>query len=327
MTDLTKKNILICERFAFEAEIALKQNKNFNVQNYSEEKLATATALIIRSKFLITPELLDKAPNLELIVTCTSGFDHINLIETQKRKICVMFTPDANATAASELTWTLLMTSNRQTLAAHQELKSGDWNREAYFMSPELTNKTIGIIGLGRIGSLVAKYAKAFNMNVLAFDPYVAASAFTDTQATRASYEEVLKQADFLSFHVPFTNETKNMFNRSHLEFVNPDLILINTSRGGVVNEDDLIQALNDKKIKFAALDVFSKEPLTKESKLLKCKNIILTPHLGAYTEEAFLKASLEANKRVSEFFENNKTLNTLPIQNDWGSLSFSERS
>ena len=321
-----QKNILICERFAFEAQIKLKQNKNFNIENFSEEKLAATHALIIRSKFKIDEQLLSKTPNLELIVTCTSGFDHINLTQTQKRNICVMFTPDANARAAAELTWSLLMASARHILAAHQDIKSGIWNREPR-LGIELANKTIGIVGLGRIGSLVAKFASAFNMEVLAFDPYVDEDAFTNSGATRVSYEEILKQADFLSFHVPATKETQNMFNRSHIEIVHPELILLNTSRGNVVNEDDLIKALQEKKIKFAALDVFNKEPLTKESKLLKCDNVILTPHLGAYTSEAFLKASLEASLRVIDFFENNKTQNTLPLKNDWQSLSFAERT
>lgn len=326
MKSTSQKNILICERFAHEAQIKLSQNKNFNVQPYSEEKLATANALIIRSKFLITPELLEKAKNLELIVTCTSGFDHINLTETKNRNICVMFTPDANARAAAELTWSLLMASARHIIAADKAIKSGHWSREPY-LGQELVHKTMGVVGLGRIGSLVAKYANAFGMNVLAFDPYADDTAFAKAQAARVSYEEILKQSDFLSFHVPATKETKNMFNKSHYEYVHPDLTLINTSRGQAVNEDDLIKALQEKKIKFAALDVFSKEPLTKESKLLKCPNIILTPHIGAYTEEAFLKASLEGSLRVTEFFEYNKTQNTLPLINDWGSLSFAERT
>lgn len=320
------KNILICERFALEALVTLKKNKNFNVENYTDEKLAKANALIIRSKFKIDAELLARAKNLELIVTCTSGFDHIDLTETQKRDICVMFTPDANARAAAELTWALLMASARHIPSANKELKAGVWNREPH-LGQELNHKTIGIVGLGRIGSLVAKFANAFGMEVLAFDPYVDESAFTKAQAARVSYEEILKQSDFLTFHVPATKETQNMFSRSQMEFVHPELILINTSRGNVANEEDLIKALQDKKIKFAALDVFNKEPLTKDSRILKCANVILTPHLGAYTEEAFLKASLEGGLRVTEFFENNKTLNTLPLKNDWGSLSFAERT
>lgn len=320
------KNILICERFAYEAQISLSQNKNFAVSQYSSDKLETANALIIRSKFEINAERLEKAKNLEVIVTCTSGFEHIDLEATQKRNITVMFTPDANAVAAAEHTWALLMASTRHIVAASRELKTGHWNREPH-CGFELNNKTIGIVGLGRIGSRVAKFANAFGMEVLAFDPYVEPAAFENCKALRASYEEVLKQADILTFHVPATKETKNMFNRSHIEIVQPNLTLINTSRGQVIHEDDLVLALNENKIKYACLDVFAKEPLTKDSKLLKTKNVLLTPHLGAYTTEAFLKASLEGSRRIQEFFESNITQNTLPLKNDWGSLSFAERT
>ena len=324
---MNKKNILICERFSTEALMQLKTNSEFNVENYREEFLATAHALIVRSKFKITTELLDKCPALELVVTCTSGYDHINLIETQKRNICVMYTPEANVVSASELAWTLIMAASRKITEANKLTKAGTWNREA-FMAQELAYKTLGIIGLGRIGTRVSQMAKVFQMNVVAFDPYLPDdNSFTAAGAMRASYEEVLRQADILSFHVPLTKETKNMFNRSHLDYVSPDIILINTSRGGVVNEDDLAAALTAKKIAGAALDVFAKEPISTESKLLKCPNLILTPHLGAYTEQAFLKASLEGAERTLQFFKNQSTRNTLPLQNEWGSLSFTERT
>lgn len=324
------KNILICAPLATAAQINLKNNKSFNVENYTPEKLSTANALIIRSKFLITSELLAQTPNLELIVTCTSGFDHIDLVETQKKNICVMYTPEANAQSAAELTWALLMASTRHLVTANENVKSGRWSGEVH-RGVELANKTLGIVGLGRIGSLVAKFANTFGMKVLAFDPYKGDSAFQIAQAVRASYEEVLRQSEFLSFHVPATKETQNMFNRAQIDCVHPDLILINTSRGCVINEADLIRALKDKKIKFAALDVFNKEPLTVQSQLLQCPNIILTPHIGAYTEESFLKSSLEGSLRITEFFADNKTKNTLPSNlssiEDWQSQSFSERT
>ena len=321
-----KKSILICERFAVEALVKLKQNSSFQVETFSEEKIQTANALIIRSKFKINKELLDKAPQLEVIVTCTSGYDHIDLEETKKRQICVMYTPDANIVSTAELTWALILSANRKVNLAHKEMKSGVWNREL-FISNELANKTLGVVGLGRVGSKVAKIAKAFDMQVLAFDPYQTDETFEKAGALRVSYEEVLKGSDVLTFHVPATFETKNMFGASQIEYVSPDIIIINASRGSVIKEDDLADALNSKKIKFAGLDVFAKEPLQRESKLLKCQNVVLTPHLGAFTEEAFLKASLEACERITQYFLNQKSLNTLPLQNDWGSLSFLERT
>ena len=323
MSNTEKKNILICDRFSVEAEIQLKTVPNFNVSKYSDDLLATAHALVIRSKFKVTAEVLNKCPKLQAIVTCTSGYDHIDLKETEKRQITVMYTPEANAISAAELTWALILNARKKVLGAHKEVKSGNWNRDL-FLSNELAGHTLGVVGLGRIGSRVAKIAKAFEMKVLAFDPYAAEENFANAGAVRCSYEEVLKQADILTFHVPQTFETKNMFCRSQLEYVSPELILVNASRGQVVNEDDVVEALNNNKLRFAAFDVFAKEPLSRESKLLKSANVLLTPHLGAYTEEAFLKASMEGAQRLTELFLHQKSLNTLPLQNDWGSLSFS---
>lgn len=320
------KNILICDRFSLEAEVQLKTQNNFQVSRFSEEKLPTAHALIVRSKFKVTKELLDRAQALEVIVTCTSGYDHIDLEETKKRGICVMYTPDANVNSTAELTWSLILAATRRITKTTKGIKAGNWKDESLF-TQELANKTLGIVGLGRIGSRVARIAKAFDMKVVVFDPYQDLSVFNSLDLTRSSYEEVLKQSDILTFHVPLTFETENMFSRSQVEYVSPDLILINASRGGIVNEDDVAEALNANRIGFAALDVFKKEPLTREAKLLRCSNVLLTPHIGAYTEEAFLKASLEAARRLTDFFINQRSLNTLPLQNDWGSLSFSERT
>lgn len=329
--------ILICERFSLEAELHLKKNNAFCVtnlqKNQSQEeqnkKFAKANALIIRSKFKIDSNLLNKTPHLKLIVTCTSGFDHIDLTETQRRQITVMYTPDANIVAAAEHTWALLLASVRNLIPAHKYIKSGNnpnWNREP-FLSFELENKTLGIIGLGRIGQKVCHYAKAFNMNVIVFDPYQDQEVFEKLDVIRCSYEEVLKQSDILTFHVPATFETHHMLNKSHFEYLSGEQILINASRGSVINEDDLIEALNQNKIKYAGLDVFQKEPLSRDSQLLKCHNVLMTPHLGAFTQEAFTKASLEAAKLIELFFVKNQTRNTLPLVNHWGTLSFKERT
>lgn len=326
MNNKAKKSILICDRFAMEALVKLKQNPAFEVDSYSEEKLKTANALIIRSKFKVTKAILDNAPALEVIVTCTSGYDHIDLEETKKRNICVMYTPEANVTSTAELTWALILAANRKLFLAQKEMKSGVWNRDL-FVSNELAGRTLGVVGLGRVGSRVAKIAHAFDMKVLAFDPYQTDLNFSKSGAERVSYEEVLKGSDILTFHVPLTFETKNMFGASQLEYVSPDLILVNASRGCVIDEDAVAEALNEKKLGYAALDVFAKEPLSRDSKLLKTPRVVLTPHLGAYTEEAFLKASFEACERINQYFLNQTVLNTLPLQNDWGSLSFLERT
>lgn len=326
LTNAKKIKILIAERFAPEGIAHLKKNSNFEVFTFSTGNLTNqlheTEGLIIRSKFIVDKELLNKTPNLNVIVTATSGYDHIDLSETEKRKITVMYTPEANTQSAAEMTWGLILACRRHILNAHRDIKAGEWLRER-FLGHELAGHNLGIVGLGRIGQKVAKFAKAFDMNVYAFDPYQEEAIFQNLNVQRASYEEVLKQSDILTFHVPLTIETKNMLNRSHFSYIHPGCSIINVSRGSVIQEDDLADALLDKKISCAGLDVFTKEPLDRNSKLLKCQNLIMTPHLGAYTEEAFQKASLQAAIQIEDFFLQNKIINSLPLKNDWGSLSF----
>ncbi len=326
---MIKKKILICDRFAIEAQVLLKKNSAFEViLAQTPEHLAVhiteADGILIRSKQKIDTSFLTQAKKLEVIVTCTSGFDHIDLAETKKRNIKVMFTPEANQVAAAELTWSLLLACVRHVPQAHHELKTKTWNREPYLGS-ELNGKTLGVVGLGRIGSRVAIIAKAFGMQVLAFDPYCDDVNFENTLAERCSYDELLKQADVVTFHVPSTKETKHMLNRIQFDMLSPTAIIINTSRGSVIHEDDLAEALRDKKIKAVGLDVFEKEPLDRTSKLLKLPNVIMTPHIGAYTEEAFYKASLQGAAQIENYFMKKQTENELPLVNQWGSLSFQE--
>ena len=326
---MIKKKILICDRFAIEAHVLLKKNSDFEViLAQTPEHLAVhiteANGILIRSKQKIDASFLAHAKKLEVIVTCTSGFDHIDLVETKKRNIKVMFTPEANQVAAAELAWSLLLACVRYVPQAHHELKTKTWNREPY-LGTELSGKILGVVGLGRIGSRVAIIAKAFGMQVLAFDPYCDDANFENTQAERCSYDELLKQADVVTFHVPSTKETKHMLNRIQFDMLSPTAIVINTSRGSAIHEDDLAEALRDKKIKAVGLDVFEKEPLDRTSKLLKLPNVIMTPHLGAYTEEAFYKASLQGATQIENYFMKKQTENELPLVNQWGSLSFQE--
>ena len=328
MNTRTKK-ILICDQFAVEALVYLRKNSAYEIVvtptlELLHQHLPDADGIIIRSKVKIDGSFLDKAKKLQVIVTCTSGYDHLCFDEIKKRNIIVMYTPEANQISAAEHTWALLLACCRHLPQAYSELKQKNWNRAPY-MGCELHGKVIGIIGLGRIGSRVAKIANAFGMSVLAFDPYCAAEVFTDTNAQRASYEEVLRQADVISYHVPKTKETYHMLNRVHFEIINPDAIIINTSRGSVIHEDDLAQALLENKIKAAGLDVFEKEPLDQHSKLMKCKNAVITPHLGAYTEEAFLKASMQGAIQMDDYFSANKIKNSLPLDNAKQIYNFAE--
>ncbi len=313
-----KNKVFIAEKFAVHARAILQAHPNIELT----ENLSEAEALIIRSRTKIDANFLDQAALLKVIVTSTSGFDHIDLDETQKRKITVMYTPDANAISAAEHTWSLLLSLLRFVPSADRSMRGGAWTREL-FNGFELAGKTLGIIGLGRIGTRVAMIAKGFSMTVVAFDPYQEDDVFKKLDLGRSSYEEVLKSSDILTFHVPMTKETRNMFNQSHAEYISPKTVLVNTSRGGVVNELDLVTMLVQNKLAAAALDVFEKEPLARDSKLFKAPRLIMTPHLGALTTDAFEKSSMEAAHLIINFFLGNAVRNTLPLVNNWGTLSF----
>ncbi len=318
-----KKKILITDRFAQDSFLYLQQHSQFEVvradnpQHLPLEHLVSAHALIIRSRTKINEELLKKAQQLQLIITCTSGFDHIDLDATQKWGVTVMHTPSANVDSAAQLTWGLVLSCVNNIQQGHKMVKAGDWNRDA-ITGIELSGRNYGIVGLGRIGTRVAEIAQAFGMNVVAFDPYQEDSVFEKLKIPRLSYEEVLKTADVVSFHVPKTLETEHMLNRSHFEYLHRGIVLINTSRGSVINENDLCEALGKGWLRAVGLDVFEKEPLQRNSNLLTYNNVTLTPHIGANTEDAFFKASQVAANKLMAFFVDGSTSDTLPPRAPW---------
>lgn len=318
-----KKKILVTDRFAQDSYLFLQQNCDFelvrsdNPQHIPLEHLVSAHALIIRSRTRVDEELLKKARQLQLIVTCTSGFDHIDLEATQKWGVTVMHTPTANIESAAQLTWGLVLSCVNNIQQAHKMVKAGEWNRDL-ITGIELAGRTYGIVGLGRIGSRVAEIAQAFGMNVVAYDPYQEDEVFERLKIPRLSYEEVLKTADIVSFHVPKTLETEHMLNRSQFEYIHRGIILINTSRGSVINENDLCEALDKGWLRSVGLDVYEKEPLHRNSNLLKYPNAVLTPHIGANTEDAFFKASQIAANKLMAFFVDGSTSDTLPPRAPW---------
>jgi D-3-phosphoglycerate dehydrogenase len=281
------------------------------------EHVVGAHAMLIRSRTRIDEALLQKARNLQVIITATSGFDHIDLAAAEKWGVTVMHTPNANIESAAQLTFALVLACSNNLLVAHKMVKAGDWNRDL-LVGMELSSRTYGLVGLGRIGTRVAQLAQAFGMNVVAFDPYQDDEHFEKANVTRLSYEEVLKTADILSFHVPKTLETDNMLNRSHFEYLHRGIILINTSRGSVIHELDLADALERGWIRAVGLDVYEKEPLHRTSKLVTFPNVVLTPHIGANTEDAFYKASHMAAQKLMAFFMDGSTSDSLPPKVPW---------
>lgn len=317
------KKILITDRFAQDSFLYLKSQTHFQVEQSDHpqqlpiEHLMSCHALIIRSRTKIDSELLKKAKNLQLIITATSGFDHIDLDATAHWGITVMHTPNANIESAAQLTWALILACCHQLKPAMQMTQNGHWQREK-IIGVELYQKTIGIVGLGRIGSRVAQISQAFQMNVMAYDPYIEETVFQKLNVIKSTYHEVLQKSDILCFHVPKTQETELMLQKPQLELMKQNSILINTSRGSLLNEQDLIQHLKDEKIKAVGLDVFQVEPFPETSQLLQFANVITTPHIGANSEDAFYKASQIAAYKLVSFFLDGSTSDTLPPRAAW---------
>ncbi len=324
-----KPKLLITDRCAIEAEALLKAH--FEVSR-SETHIPTTAelenveALIIRSRTKITREFLDQAPILKLIVTSTSGYDHIDFEETTKRNIKVSYTPEANAQSTAELTIMLMLNCAREINLASQMIRDGRWIRTE-IKAFELGNKTLGIVGLGRVGSRVAKIAKAMGMKIYAYDPYKEDSVFAELGVERLGYTEILRMCNVVSYHVPSTKETYQMLNRRLFEDMLPGMIVINACRGEVMNELDILYGLDIGVIERAGLDVFVKEPLPKDSPFITHPKVITTPHIGATTEEAFLASSTMAAHKCIDFFSRQILSDELPAQSPWWKYQFRRNS
>jgi D-3-phosphoglycerate dehydrogenase len=293
----------------------LKNNPNLDVhpspkitQDELKELLPKVEGLIIRSATKPNKEMMDAAPNLKYIIRAGEGTDNIDKAYAQERNIKVSNTPGANNNSAAEHALAMMMTVLRKTASANSSMQTGAWDKAA-FTGNELWNKTVGIIGFGRIGQLLCKRLQGFEPKVLFFDPGVDESPFE--WATKVnSVEELVKEADVVSIHTPLIPQTKDLFNKDLLALMKPNAILVNAARGGIVVEEDLVTALKQGLIAGAGLDVFGTEPLEGKTNLHGIENLVLTPHLGGSTEEAQFRVGEMAAHQINEFFINNNLLN-----------------
>ncbi|MEP7338347.1 MAG: hydroxyacid dehydrogenase [Acidobacteriota bacterium] len=244
-------------------------------------------ALVARNQTQITRELIEAGTRLEVIARAGVGMDNVDLEAASRAGIVVAWTPEQNSNSVAELTIGLMLSLARMIPDADVDTKKGGWNRWKY-IGVELSGKTLGIVGLGRIGSLTAAKARALGMEVLACDPYVDPESLRamEVRARLTSLDEVLSLSDFVSLHVPETDETRGMFGDEQFRRMKPGAYFINAARGGVVREDDLLCALQEKRIAGAALDVRQQEPGV-PSAFDDMANVILLPHIGAQTQEA----------------------------------------
>ena len=258
-----------------------------------ERALAGAHALIVRSETRVTADLLTRGPNLRVIARAGTGVDNIDVHAATRRGIAVMNAPGANTVSAAEHAMGLLLAQARHIPWAAEAMRRGEWDRKR-FEGTELRGKTIGIVGLGRIGGHVAQLARAFGMHVVGHDPYLSPERAAELQLKLLPLDQLLGQADVVTLHVAHTEQTHHLINAERLKLMKPTAVLVNTARGELVDEAALADAVRDKRIGGAAIDVFAVEPLPADAPLRKLERVILTPHLAASTAEAQERVSVE---------------------------------
>lgn len=262
--------------------------------------VAESDALITRSGTAVTPELVNAGTRLRIIGRAGVGLDNVDVEACTARGILVINAPTANIMSATEHTMAMLLALCRNIPEAHASVRRGEWTRSK-FMGIELDGKTLGIIGLGRIGSRVTVRARGFGMRVIAYDPYIADSAFERVGATRVTFEQLLAQSDVITVHTPLTDETRGMIGANEIAQMKDGAIALNIARGGIWEEQALADALNSGKLSGAAIDVYEDEPPANDHPLVTAKNIILSPHIGANTIEAQDRVAVQTSEMVVE--------------------------
>ena len=299
---MTKPVVLIAEELSPATIEALGPDFDVRVVDGTDrpallEAVHSASAILVRSATQVDAEVLAAAPNLKVIARAGVGLDNVDIKAATAAGVMVVNAPTSNIISAAELTCGHILSLARHIPAAHAALAEGKWKRSAY-TGTELYEKTIGIIGLGRIGALIAERMKAFGTKVVAYDPYVTSARAQQLGVQLLSLNELIETSDFITIHMPKTPETTGMIGTAQLKAMKPTAYVINVARGGLIDEDALYEALTNNVIAGAGLDVFVSEPPT-GSPLLGLPNVITTPHLGASTDEAQEKAGISVAKSV----------------------------
>lgn len=302
--------VIICDPVSPKGVALLQQRAEFKVQvlekRLPEAELipvvADAVALVVRSETKVTRAVLEAAPRLKVVGRAGVGVDNVDVEAATQRGVVVMNTPGGNTISTAELTFSMLMALARRIPQAHMSMASGQWNRKS-FQGTELYTKTLGILGLGRIGSEVARRAIAFGMRVIAYDPYLTLSRAKALQVEVVeNVLDLYPQVDFLTVHMPMSDETRGMVDAEAFARMKRGVRVLNCARGGIINEADLRVALETGQVAGAALDVYETEPLPKDSPLRTLPQVIMTPHLGASTDEAQDNVGIEVAEAVTEY-------------------------
>jgi D-3-phosphoglycerate dehydrogenase / 2-oxoglutarate reductase len=312
--DGNRTRILIREPIADAGVAFLRERFDVDIDLDGElaDKIGDYDAIIVRSGTQLTSDLIDRAERLKVIGRAGVGVDNVDLEAASRRGIVVANAPQSTVVSAAEHTIALLLAVARNIPQAHAALKEGRWER-ARFAGLELADKTLGLVGFGRIGQQVARRARALEMRVLAHDPYVAPDRFRDLGVEQAeSLQELLAASDFVSLHLTLTADTHNIIGRDQLEAAKDGLRLVNVARGELIDQDALVDALRSGKLAGAALDVFPEEPYG--GPLLALDNVVVTPHLGASTQEAQDRAGVIVAEQVASALEGGVASNAVNI-------------
>ncbi len=261
-------------------------------------KLSEADVLLVRSKTKVTEEFLQGAPNLKLVIRGGVGLDNVDKKACESRGIKVMNTPEASSVAVAELAMALMLAVPNKLIEAHNSMKEGKWLKKD-IKRTELYQKTLGLLGVGRIGTEVAKRAKAFEMEIIAYDPFVKEHPF----AKMVTLEQLLKESDYISIHTPLTDETRGMINAQMFAKMKDGVIIINTGRAKVFDDAALFEALKSGKVGYYATDVWPSDPPPENYPLISMPNVLMAPHIGASSKENLLRIG----DRIVEIISNYK--------------------
>ncbi len=310
--------VLIADKLSLEAEkIFTANNIDCDIKlGLTEEEIVQIAknynAIVVRSATKITKRIINASKNLKVLGRAGIGVDNIDINSATDNGVVVMNTPYGNSITTAEHTISLMMSLARNISQADESTKSGKWEKSK-FMGTELFGKTLGMIGCGNIGSLVAERSIGLKMNVIVYDPFVSQEQLKNIGAKKVELQEILNSADFITLHTPLTNETKGILNKNSMLKCKKGVRIINCARGGLVVENDLLEMLEIGHVAGAALDVFLEEPPNNKN-LFKPKNLILTPHLGASTSEAQENVAIQIAQQISDYLLNDVIVNSINV-------------
>ncbi|MGD9850632.1 MAG: phosphoglycerate dehydrogenase [Nitrospirales bacterium] len=295
---LSPRGVEVLERAGFSVAVKTKLSKEELLQ-----EIPNYEALIVRSATKVTKEVIEAGGRLRIIGRAGTGLDNVDSEAATRRGIVVMNTPGGNTITTAEHTMSMIASMSRKIPQATGSMKDGKWEKNR-FMGTELYNKTLGLVGMGQIGSYVAKLAQGWSMNIIGYDPYLSLERAQKMGIEVVELDELFHRADVISVHTPLTNETRGIINADAIKKMKDGVMIVNCARGGIINELDLCEALKTNKVAAAAFDVFEKEPVNPDHPLLALENFVCTPHIGASTEEAQENVAIGIAEQFVDYFK-----------------------